>query len=177
MKCDNCSASISPEFVFAIKNNQCPACGKSIMAPERLAAFVSLRELLVSNFGDINAEQVASLVVANFELKQRFKEEIVKKEKQNPPEEGTIEVSEDDDDVPARKAQVMPEAKEISAKLKQLRQEALEGAQADHWGLGEANAFVDQETMHEIVQRQKKEQSYETVVSGTGGKNSFTRSG
>ena len=176
MNCDNCGSDISAEFIFAIKNNQCPACGKHIMAPERLASFVNLRELLANNFDNVDAERIASLVVANFELKQRFKEEIVKREKQNPSEEGTIEVSEDDIDADERKAK-LAEAREIGSRLKQLREEALGEAQADHWGLGEANAFTDKETMHELVQRQRKEQSFDTVVSGTGGKNSFTRSG
>src|SRR3990167_5787269 len=131
MNCDNCGSDISAEFIFAIKNNQCPACGKHIMAPERLASFVNLRELLANNFDNVDAERIASLVVANFELKQRFKEEIVKKEKQNPSEEGTIEVSEDDVDADERKAK-LAEAREIGSRLKQLREEALVEAQADH---------------------------------------------
>jgi len=173
MKCENCGASVSAEFTFAIKNNQCPACGGHIMAPERLAAYASLKELL-STFEDVDVELVASVVIANFELKQRFKD-APKKVSQNLQEEGTIEVDEEDEGVEYKKAQ-MKEAKEISAKLKQMRQEALDGAIADEWGLGEANTLADKDTMHELIQRQRRQNSQDAVVSGMTSKNSFSRS-
>lgn len=177
MKCEQCGADVNAEFTFAIKNNQCPACGGHIMAPERLAAYASLKELLSSTFEDIDIERVASVVVANFELKQRFKD-APKKVSQNLSEEGTIEVVEDEDDPDAEyKKQQMAEAKKVSAKLKELRQEALDGATADEWGLGEANAMTDKETMLELVQRERRRQSQEAVISGLGGKGSFTRGG
>lgn len=180
MRCENCKANIEATYVFAIKNNQCPACGKHIMAPEKLAAYASLKELLSSSFDDIDVDRVASLIVANFDLKQKFKEELQKSS-----EGGTIEVSEDDEDFEdmdpkvaadeADKKVQMAEAKKMSEKLKRMRNEALEGAMADHWGLGDANAFSDEETVHEIVRRQKQEQSASAVTTGSG-KSAFTRS-
>ena len=77
MKCKSCRIVIEKVFSFAIKNNQCPACGKHIMSPEKLATFTSLQELIKGNFSDVDAEKVANLVVANFELKQLFKESAV----------------------------------------------------------------------------------------------------
>jgi hypothetical protein len=73
MQCESCNVVIRPEFTHAIKNNQCPACGQGIMQQAKLASYLSLRSLLESNVNDIDAETVASLIVANFELKQLFK--------------------------------------------------------------------------------------------------------
>src|SRR5690242_8766379 len=105
MKCENCEVNVGQEFAFAIKNNQCPACGKSIMMPEKLASFLSLQNLLRSNFKELDVEKVASLVVANFNLSQIFKEELPKAKTEGiikvEPEANpslTDEVSEDDVD-------------------------------------------------------------------------------
>ena len=74
MKCSNCKIDIAKKYSFAIKNNQCPACGKHIMQPEKLAAYTRLQELVKNNFSGVDCEKLANLVVANFELKQLFKE-------------------------------------------------------------------------------------------------------
>lgn len=72
MQCKNCKVNISSEFTFAIKNNNCPACGKAIMAQENLVAFLSLQELLKLNLKNVDVDKIASLIVANFDVKQRF---------------------------------------------------------------------------------------------------------
>jgi len=89
MKCESCSVPIGAEFAHAIRNNQCPACGKCIMQQAKLASYLSLRALLENNFQDTDVEKIATLIVANFELRQMFKEELQKSS-----EEGTIEVEE-----------------------------------------------------------------------------------
>jgi hypothetical protein len=63
MKCENCGAWVDPNFAFAIKNNQCPACGKEIMNREQLASYLSLVELLNTTKVSGSAE-LATLIVA-----------------------------------------------------------------------------------------------------------------
>lgn len=197
MKCANCDVAIRKEFSYAIKNNQCPACGKAIMPPEQLAAFNSLKELL-SNVPNVDAEVVANLVVANFELKQLFKTAPKKKlpkissaGNSNEAEEVTTEVAEephddmsDEEYDEAYKAQQVSEAKK---KLKQMKQEAYEDALREQYGMGEIEAegdvggpsgFFDEEgTPIERFNRMKNDQlrdeRYNKMLSGKGG---FTRS-
>lgn len=179
MRCESCNVVIKPEFTYAIKNNQCPACGQGIMQQAKLASYLSLRSLLESNVKDIDAETVASLIVANFELKQLFKEEL-----QNHSEEGIIEVDEDEEEEEEVeeedpdeefKKQQKKDSKVILAKM---RDEALGGALKDRYNI-EDNGIVlepDGTGMHEFVNKEKQMQSADTVASGLGGENSFSRS-
>ena len=73
MRCSNCGVEVGKEFVFAIKNNTCPACGKCIMKSDQMGAYLSLCELLKSLMQEAMVEKVATLIMANFELKQTFK--------------------------------------------------------------------------------------------------------
>jgi len=71
MKCESCNVAVHPAFSFAIRNNQCPACGKRIMEQQSLASFLSLQELLKES-KDASPETVASIIIANFDVKQKF---------------------------------------------------------------------------------------------------------
>lgn len=175
MKCENCDIGVGPEFAFAIKNNQCPACGKSLMMPEKLASYLSLQNLLRSNFQDLDAEKVASLVIANFELKQIFKEElpkpkaegIIKEELVVQPAANTEEVNEDDisSDAEFKKNQLA----ESKAILKRMRDEVLDEAIADQWGLGNANPFAAASDVRVFAEQEKRKQTQENIVTGARG--------
>jgi hypothetical protein len=190
MKCNSCKIVVEKVFSFAIKNNQCPACGKHIMPPEKLAAYISLQELIKSNFSDVDAEKVANLVVANFELKQLFKESAVE-ESGGLVETDTVEVSEDEmTDEEYDEIHKLRQVEEARAKLKRMKEEAYEDALRDQYGMGEiedegggdmpkSDGFFGDENMEtaEIVNRmkgsQKQEVSQNKMLSGTGG---FSRS-
>lgn len=73
MKCSNCGVEIPKEFTYAIQNNKCPSCGKAIMKQEQMAGYLSLVELIKTIVPKTKAEKIATLVIANFELKQLFK--------------------------------------------------------------------------------------------------------
>jgi len=178
MKCESCSVQIGAEFAHAIQNNQCPACGDSIMQQVKLASYLSLRTLLANNFENIDAERIATLVVANFELRQIFKEEL-----QKVPEEGNIEVEEDDgpdevileDGVKLEK----PDKKKVQAALKKMRDETFNEAVTDQYGTD----FTDSELLlaggdgggtHELANNAKRERSLQALESGSG---SVKRSG
>lgn len=190
MKCNNCKIVIEKVFSFAIKNNQCPACGKHIMPPEKLAAYISLQELIKNNFSDVNAEKVANLVVANFELKQLFKESAAEESTPTSIETEIVEVSEDEiTDEEHDEIHKMKQVKEARAKLKRMKEEAYEDALRDQYGMGEiedesvdmpdSDGFFGDENMEtvEIVNRikgaQEQEVSKDKMLSGTGG---FSRS-
>ena len=188
MKGNSCKIVVEKIFSFAIKNNQCPACGKHIMPPEKLAAYISLQELIKSNFADVDAEKVANLVVANFELKQLFKESAVEESVAKPveTETETVEVSEDEmtdeeyDEI--HKAEQLEEAR---AKLKKMKEEAYEDALRDQYGMSEVEdeggdmpgsdgGFFSKdlppiEAANRMVQGQKQEVSQDKMLSGTGG--------
>lgn len=70
MNCQFCKTHISKEFVYLINNNICGACGKQLMAQDSLAGFLGLKELLKSYVSD--SDKIASLIVSNFDVKQRF---------------------------------------------------------------------------------------------------------
>ena len=95
MRCGSCGVNVGAEFTFAIQNNQCPACGKKIMRQDKLVSYLSLRELLKEQIvvKGVDVDKLASSIVANFELRQIFKE--AEKELQNVEEEGNIEVEEE----------------------------------------------------------------------------------
>ena len=177
MNCENCGVGVSQEYTYAISSNQCPKCGKTIMGSDRLASFLSLQGLLRNNFKDLDAEKVASLVVSNFELKQIFREEL--------PKEGlikvkseTVEVEEDDktSDNEYKKRQIA----EAKVKLKEMRDIALDSdpdmrdeilneAIADQWGLGNANGIMTQEDIRIMADKEKKRQIQENIISGSQG--------
>jgi len=189
---------VTPEFTFAIKNNQCPACGKSIMQAERLASYLSLQTLLNKSLPAADAENIANLIVANFEVRQMFKEEPKAIERGIIPVEQagemiSEEVEEEEEAVEASdaafKQQQKKEAKEILRKMKQealgegddeqsIRDEALTEALAER--LGNANGLVmgDDDTPVSAAVRAKmeyeKERVRQNVVSGSGG--AFRRS-
>jgi hypothetical protein len=191
MKCNNCKVAIEKTFSFAIKNNQCPACGRHIMPPKKLAAYISLKELIVSNFPNTDAEKVANLVVANFELKQLFKEssvdetnEVVLAEK----ETETVEVSEEE--MTDKEYDELYKKKQIeeARKLKKMKEDAYEDALRNQYGMGggdedsdvpNSDGFFGDENLsplemaNRMKQNQKLEESQTGMLSGAGG---FSRS-
>lgn len=195
MKCDNCAINVTSEFTFAIKNNQCPACGKNIMQAERLASYLSLQTLLGKSLPQTDAENIANLIVANFEVRQMFKEEPKSAEKSVLSEERVEEtVTEEVEEEPTEpsdevfKQQQRKEAKEILKKMKKealgendeqsMRDEALTEALAER--LGNANGLVlsEEDTPITAAVRAKmeyeKERQRHNVISGSGG--AFRRS-
>ena len=193
MICENCNIVVDHKFEHAIRSNSCPGCGKHIMASEKLASYMSLQELIKNNFSDISAEKVANLVVANFELKQLFKEskigepqvEIIRKNKESKPiEVSEGEMSDEEYDKIAKQKQI----KDAKNKLKKMKEEAYEDALRNQYGMGDIedendmsgpNDFFSGENMKpiEIADRMKQSQKQQTskngMLSGAGG---FTRS-
>jgi len=202
MKCDNCGTKVNQEFSFAIKNNQCPACGKNIMLPDKLVAYMSLCELLRTSCNNINNEEVANLIIANFDIKQKFKElvpitqiksEIVMTESSTMLAQNVVEPQdkvEISDEMAKDSAKLSPEdtdkafdeefkknqMREAKEKLKQMRDQVYEEALKDQWGLGEENQGLlipDGNSMIDAAQQMKKDQSHQNVISGVRG--SFRR--
>lgn len=146
------------------------------MDGKKLASYLSLQSLLSNNFSNIDAEQVANLIVANFEIKQLFKEELTSETT-----EGITEVVEEDEDTSneqevvdpdvlsdkEHKKRQMADAKET---LKKMREEALSEATAEHWGLGDANGLVNPATLtvEEKIQYDKQQRA-ENISSGARG--------
>jgi hypothetical protein len=175
MNCENCKIDIDEKFKAAIRNNKCPACDHTIMPTEKLASLISLKSLLSGNFESLDVERVASLIVANFDLKQIFKEELpkIKNDSIVKVEENTFvaeEVNEDDNSDEEYKKKQLIESKKI---LQQMRDQALDEATAEQWGLGNANAFVDGDSIREIVGNEKRAMSQENIL--TGAKGAFRR--
>ena len=95
MKCNSCKTVVDSKFQHAIKSNQCPACGSAIMSPELLVSFASLKSLLAASFPGMDADSVASVVVANFDINQKFKD--LSPAHETPVGGTTVEVVEDED--------------------------------------------------------------------------------
>lgn len=182
MKCQNCGTKISASFTFAIKNNQCPACGHSIMDSKKLGSYLSLQSLLETKLPDIDSQKVANLIVTNFEVKQLFQEDLNSEteegssnNEESHAKESVVEVDEDDsyeenEDVKydeEYKAKQMEDARE---RLKSLREEALSEATAEHWGLGDANGLVNPATLSvEEKLRWEQDQRRQNIESGSAG--------
>lgn len=185
MRCNNCDINIDSKFYFAIKNNNCPACGKYIMPPEKLASYINLQQLIKDNFSDVNSEKVATLIVANFELKQLFKESSGNKPiaSRSLEDDEDVEVTEDEltdkESDELHKANQMATAK---AKLKSLREQAYKGALQKQYGMEKDSdeSFFDGdldtnpiEFANRLESEQKLTTSQGEMFSGTGG---FSRS-
>lgn len=146
------------------------------MEGNKLASYLSLQSLLGNNFPDIDVERVANLVVANFEIKQLFKEEFTSEPVEGiTEEESEVVVEEDEEEVvdpdvmadEEYKQRQMADAKET---LKKLREEALSEATAEHWGLGEANGLVNPAALSvEEKLQYEKEQRAQNIASGSRG--------
>jgi hypothetical protein len=184
MKCNNCNIDVANEFSFAIKSNQCPACGRQIMQAEKLAAYIGLKQLIKNNFSGVDSEKVANLVVANFELKQLFKED-----SPNQPiasrEDVEIEVSEELTDKESDEMHKMNQVAQAKTKLKQMKQEAFEEALKEQYGMGEsdidegqvtgADSFFSEENLSAVQltdrleKAQRQADSKREMLSGAGG--------
>ncbi len=176
MKCENCGVLINPDFGFAIKNNQCPACGKNIMSKEKAIAVSDLKSLLAENIKGIDIDPIVSLVVANFDIKLISKNGLQKPVAQDKIDDAGSPPEKDDPDAEFKQKQ----KKEAQAILRKLRDEALNGALHDRYGFEEDGAGVsidigvnDGESTFEVAERIKKEQKRDAVLSGGG---SFKRS-
>jgi hypothetical protein len=153
MNCENCKVKIGAEFVFALKNNKCPACGESIMATEKLASFLSLQALLRANFENIDAEKVSSMVVANFHLVQIFNG--VGEKSTVSSQLTTVSVvhkdmTDEQRDAEYKKKQ-LAKSKET---LKKLRDEAMNEAIAGSWGMKPED---DENSENEVIENDKVE--------------------
>lgn len=145
MNCENCKVRIGAEFIFAIKQNKCPACGENIMAGDKLSSFLSLQTLLKSNFQDLDVEKISSLIVANFELTQIFKDSDTQVAIVN-------NASTKEDENKKADAEFKKKQMEEARRIKQMRDDALNEAQAESWGMkfdedgttGEYNDEIEQ---------------------------------
>ena len=174
MKCESCAVTISPAFSHAINNNQCPACGKQIMKQAKLASFLSLKTLLDHSIPEkgVDVDKIASLIVANFELKQIFKEDLQKSD-----EEGIMEVSEDDPEEKEEEKILDPDAeykakqkRDAKAILQKMRDEALDGALEERYGLGEGGLLLPDEDagIYETINKHKQDNSLSAIRTGGG---------
>ena len=176
MKCNNCKVAIGQQFIFAIKMNQCPACGSQLMHTEKLASYISLQQLLKNNFSNLEVEKITSLIIANFEIKQLFKDESPQMEN------NTVEVIEDIESDEAYKKAQMEDAR------KQIREQEFENALKAQYGLDGSGGDDDgseifnktddsnidlKEQARRMLEDVKKNEKYENMLSGSGG---FTRS-
>jgi hypothetical protein len=161
------------------------------MAPERLASYISLQELIKNNnFSDIDAEKIANLVVANFELKQLFKESSTEEPESEPDitETETIEISEDEmSDEEYDEIHKAKQIEEARTKLNKMKDEAYEEALRNQYGMGDVEDedipgsdgfFGDEEikpveVANRMKQSQKQSISKNKMLSGSGG---FSRS-
>lgn len=177
MKCSNCEADIDPKFKFAIKKNQCPICGENIMDAEKLVSFTNLKNLLSANFENIEAEKIATLVVAHFNIEQIFNTSGETKETPKVKEPKIKPKSDKDEDAEYKKKQI-EEAKKI------IREQAYEEALREQYFGGdesEENTIFDiGESDNPVVMANKQKTEYkqkdafEKMESGMG---AFRRSG
>jgi hypothetical protein len=182
MKCESCGIQIDGKFSHAIKNNQCPACGKELMQKAKLASYLSLCALLQENCKNVDAEHVATLIVANFEIKQIFQNDL-----KSPRKECTIEVAEGEasaeeedegpDEVVTEDGIKLSKINKGDAQkmLQQMRDDALNGAMSERYGVenGQEGIFMSENSYEErsIAEQQSKR---DAIISGTSG--SFSRS-
>jgi hypothetical protein len=176
MKCESCGMQISSEFAFAINNNQCPACGKQLMQAMKLASYVSLCELLKENIGYAESEnqKIANLIIANFELKQIFKEEIKNTQLKSVKESAAIEVEEEQNvviDENGIRYETFDKEKSQDL-LQKMRDEALESVLNDRNDLDLINETALAEdpiaNAQLIKQEQKRIAAQEAVIGGLG---------
>jgi len=184
MRCEHCNIVIGAEFTHAIKNNQCPACGQPIMQKSKLAAFLSLRTLLDDQITakGVDVDRLTSVIMANFDVRQIF-EKVKDAPSKVDADRGIIEsetemVEEDDSDPDAEyKERQKEEAKAI---LKRMRDEVLEGAVKERYGLGGEDSLIlndgEEVDPFEYAQKMEQEQKRDMILSGAGGKGSFSRS-
>ncbi len=184
MKCCMCGIEISSSFMYAIKNNVCPCCGKSIMPNDKLASFLSLKTLLEENFKSIDVEKVSTLIIANFELKQIFKEDLKDQKKEGitnfasgvaKEDTSQINVEEDAEAVIAEGGIKLEPYDKKKAKdtLQKLRDEALNGAIDDRYGISMEDEVIiaeDPKANAELLkQRQKQLDAQQAIDGGSGG--------
>lgn len=104
LHCSNCDTQIPPEFSFALKRNECPACGESIMDEESLALVEDLQASIKATapVRDQTAEQLAMMLVTTYSvapLEDRPKRKQAKRPQhrpkiQEPEDEGPVEEEE-----------------------------------------------------------------------------------
>jgi len=200
MNCSNCGVEISKEFIFAFSSNQCPACGKSIMNPDQSVAYLYLRELLKTALTEEDMEKISTLIMANFDLKKisipgAFAPAYVaptpdqdgpgtntpsEPEKNMEPINVTEEVQESVITEDGVKLEVL-DKKKTQDVLQRMRDEALAGAIDERYGVELEDEDVllseDPKANAELLKkRQKQIDARRTISSGSGGKNSFSRS-
>jgi hypothetical protein len=71
MNCVNCGVKVSPNFVAAIIENRCPACGQQLMDGAEYKKLTALRKQLVPlglGLDDATLTKVAAAITSRFEL-------------------------------------------------------------------------------------------------------------
>lgn len=71
MKCVSCSIEVSSNFVAAIMENSCPACGETLMSVADFKKLIFLKKQLSSlnlNLDAANLTKVSAAIVSKFEL-------------------------------------------------------------------------------------------------------------
>lgn len=175
MKCSSCKSDIDEKFKFAIKKNICPVCGESIMDADKLVAFTNLKNMLEANWDGLPVEQIATMVIANFELKQIFKKGETKETVMDV-EEPTPKPKSDKDFDEEHKRYQMEEAR------KKIREEEYANALRNQYGMGDTagdgeesdSDFWDEQDAnpiamaHKAKTEYKQKEAYEKMVSGQG---------
>lgn len=187
MICKNCDIKISSKFIFAIKNNQCPACGGQLMEKESLAVYLNLSSLIEKHLNEEqNAEALAALILANFEVKQIFNEDLIKnsqggiisKRTSEKEADSTLTEETEDIDEPIVHDGIKYEKvdkKQARKMLQKLRDEALSGAYNDMDLTDEVEMISDDGKRHEYINRMKQQEKRSIIENGSGGKQSFSR--
>jgi hypothetical protein len=189
---------------FCISANKCPCCGKSILQSGNLSAFVPICELLKSyriqsigstgldgefsgfiplnngTFSDLDVESLATQIISTFNVRLKSDKAELEQTTQTEVEPGS------DDEY---KQKQMFDAK---ARLQQLRDEALNEAIKDQWGLNAPGEEpLDPDIGEALAQQinpqsnanagqalldQRREQARQNMINGAGNKNGFRRS-
>ena len=64
MNCINCNLEISPSFVASIRDNKCPACGKSCLSEADHGAIFSVVSIITSAVTDLSEDMTVRLATA-----------------------------------------------------------------------------------------------------------------
>ena len=180
MKCNGCNIKVGQEFAFAIRSNQCPGCGAQLMPADKLASYMGLQQLLKNNFPNMEVEKVTNLVIANFEIKQLFKEDGTQ-------ESIVTQVEEDiDSDAAYDAAYKKKQAAEAREFIEKERADVYSESVRAQYGMGdedEENNIFDgdfdgdvnpSENVIRMATDAKQAKGHDGMISGAGG---FSRSG
>ena len=167
MKCESCGIDVNPSFTYAFKTNKCPGCGNSIVVPENMAVYKEVNDCLEENqhlVPDFAAIAAALLIKFDMRLRTSIVETpkapaLVKRET-----DVSTKTPDEISDEEYKKAQM-----EEARRIKQMRDEALNGALADQWGLGGeifSETSGEDSDIRKYIDGMKKEKSIEAFKTG-----------